>query len=203
MIRWEELVGMSAAIATRDDRRLEAAFEAVSTLPVRVVDEVILQSYLFLGYPVALEALARWRERSSGPAEATEADWDGWSRRGEEVCARVYAGQYDALRANVRRLHPDVESWMVTEGYGKVLGRDGLDLLTRELCVIATLVVLGTPRQLYSHLRGALNVGATAEEVSRAVSLAGEFAEEDRRALAEETWAAVRERTRARPVEGP
>ena len=54
---------------------------------------------------------------------------------------------------------------MVGEGYGKVLGRPGLDLATRELCIAALLAVLRTPRQLYSHLRGALNAGAETAEV--------------------------------------
>ena len=47
--------------------------------------------------------------------------------RGEEVCRTVYGGQYEGLRRNVRDLHPDMERWMVVEGYGKVLGRPGLD----------------------------------------------------------------------------
>jgi 4-carboxymuconolactone decarboxylase len=76
------------------------------------------------------------------------------------------------LRSNIARLHPDMERWMLEEGYGKVLGRSGLDLKVRELCVIAVLVGLDAPQQLYSHLRGALNVGATPEEVETAVEIA-------------------------------
>ncbi|GIS80694.1 MAG: hypothetical protein CM1200mP14_22600 [Gammaproteobacteria bacterium] len=33
-------------------------------------------------------------------------------------------------------------------------------LVERELCIVALLAVLDVPKQLYSHLRGALNVGA-------------------------------------------
>ena len=58
---------------------------------------------------------------------------------------------------------------MVIEGYGKVLGRAGLDLPTRELAIVALLAVLRTPRQLYSHVRGALNTGAGLSEVEEAL----------------------------------
>jgi hypothetical protein len=50
---------------------------------------------------------------------------------------------------------------MIVEGYGKVLGRPGLDAGdVRELCIVALLAVAGRAAQLYSHLRGALNAGA-------------------------------------------
>jgi len=48
---------------------------------------------------------------------------------------------------------------MVGEGYGRTIGRPGLDLARRELCVVAQCAVLGAERQLHSHLRGSLNAG--------------------------------------------
>src|SRR5262245_33074231 len=130
------------------------------------IEETILQSYLFLGYPTALQALGVWRDLS-GNAVSVEANGKQaeWRERGERICAIVYAGQYERLRENITNLHPDVESWMITEGYGKVLGRSALDLKTRELCIIALLASQEAPHQLHSHLRGALNAGATTAEV--------------------------------------
>ncbi len=55
---------------------------------------------------------------------------------------------------------------MLYEGYGKILSRHVLTAKVRELCVVATLTALGRHRQLVSHVRGALNVGASYEEVS-------------------------------------
>jgi 4-carboxymuconolactone decarboxylase len=142
----------------------------------RRVEEVILQSYLFLGYPAALNAFGLWRGISTREAgEAVPESWEEWSDRGREVCRIVYAGQYQDLRRNIRALHADMERWMVVEGYGKVLGRPELDLVTRELCIASLLAVLGVPRQLHSHLRGALNAGATLEEVEEAVEVASSF----------------------------
>jgi len=167
----EALIRLSAALAARDPGKLREAMELCSRdLDPEGVEEVLLQSYLFLGYPIALNAFGLWRELSGRDASvAVSDDWEGWSQRGAEVCRIVYGGQYEGLRRNVRALHPDMERWMVVEGYGKVLGRPQLDLPTRELCIVALLAALGMPRQLHSHLRGALNAGATLEEVGGAM----------------------------------
>jgi 4-carboxymuconolactone decarboxylase len=63
---------------------------------------------------------------------------------------------------------------MLVEGYGKVLGRPGLSLRRRELCIVAMLARQGrrVERQLYSHLRGALNAGASRAEVDEALEVA-------------------------------
>jgi 4-carboxymuconolactone decarboxylase len=191
------LVHLSAALAARDHQVLRSALEeAARELAPMEVEETILQSYLFLGYPVALNAFATWREVSgaSSPPGAPD-DWGGWGKRGEEVCRRVYGGQYEGLRRNVRALHPDMERWMVVEGYGKVLGRPGLDLATRELCIAALLSVLQAHRQLYSHLRGALNAGATSAEVEEVLNLACRYVDEDESESVWAVWGRVKART--------
>lgn len=191
----EALVVVSAALACRDEARLaEALRRAARDADADAVEEVILQSYLFLGYPAALNGFALWREISGREALVPATDQDVWETRGEDVCQVVYGGQYEGLRANIGRLHPDMERWMVTEGYGKVLGRPGLDLATRELCIVALLAVLDVPRQLYSHLRGALNVGASVDEVSGALEIALPLCTGDAGSRARDTWGAVRAR---------
>jgi 4-carboxymuconolactone decarboxylase len=159
------------------------------------VEETLLQSYLFLGYPAALNALGLWRKVSEQEA-GTPHPWDpsGWEERGEGVCRTVYGGQYEGLRDNVRELHADMERWMVVEGYGKVLGRPGLELRVRELCIVALLAVTGWPTQLYSHLRGALHAGATEEEVGEALEVALALAEDGPCRKARTTWARIRNR---------
>ena len=141
------LVDLSAALAA-DWTDLEGWLRRAvgADIAPEVVDEVLLQSYLFLGYPACLEAFAQWRALGfRGSAMFGRSDWEAWRHRGERVCRRVYGGQYGRLRDNVVALHPELDEWMVVEGYGKVLGRPGLDLRTRELCVVALLSVLGAP----------------------------------------------------------
>ncbi len=192
----EALVALSAALAGGEAKRIDdALLSAARDADPVAVEEVLLQSHLFLGYPAALNGFARWRELSGRRGGAASDDREAWSERGEAVCRVVYGGQYEGLRANVRRLHPDMERWMVEDGYGRVLGRPGLDLATRELCIAALLAVQDVPRQLYSHLRGALNAGAAESQVARALEMAGEVSGADARDRAGETWNEVRQRT--------
>jgi 4-carboxymuconolactone decarboxylase len=189
----------------RDPDGLRQAMErCVSLADPAWAEEVILQSYLFLGYPIALNAFGAWRELSGRTEEgAVQDDWDGWIEKGEEVCRTVYGGQYEGLRRNVRDLHPDMERWMVVEGYGKVLGRPRLELAVRELCIVALLAVLGAPRQLHSHLRGALNAGASVGQIKAAVHEAESFTNSERAAEAHAVWERVVERWETGRTQGP
>jgi 4-carboxymuconolactone decarboxylase len=188
---------MCAALAARDQGALAASMRGLrGARDSAAVEEALLQSYLFVGYPAAMNALALWREISGRAApEPTEEDWALWSGRGAEVLRRVYGGQYDGVRATARAMHPDMERWMVEEGYGKVLGRPGLELPERELCIIALLTVLDAPRQLYSHLRGARNVGAADADVEDALAEARPFTTEAAWERAQEAWSRVRARS--------
>ncbi len=166
------LVRLSAAVAAGDrETRIETMRDARESASAVAVEEALLQSYLFLGFPAALTALAEWRDLTgTGPASAPDpADATAWARRGEAVCRTVYGRAYDRLRGNVRRVHPAMDEWMVREGYGKVLAREGLELGTRELCIVAILAATGWEPQLHSHLRGALHAGCDPASVAEAL----------------------------------
>jgi 4-carboxymuconolactone decarboxylase len=158
------------------------------------IEEMLLQTHLFAGYPATIKALSLWRGlagAASGPAAdepATDERPEEWDARGAEVCRRVYGGQYERLRGHVASLHPDLERWMVRDGYGRVLGRPGLPLRDRELCVVALLCGQDAEPQLYSHLRGALQVGATEEEVEAVLRIAGALVPAERRESAWRVW---------------
>jgi len=163
------------------------------------VEEAILQSYLFLGYPSALAAFRVWREVSgSPPPPRRERDAADWHTRGEALCRAVYGTQYEALRRNVGALHPELGDWMLWEGYGKVLGREGLTFPRRELCIVALLAVSWAPEQLHSHLRGAIAVGIDPETVESALSVVDEYMSPRARESAQAKWAEVKERLRSR-----
>jgi 4-carboxymuconolactone decarboxylase len=144
------------------------------------VEEALLQGHLFVGYPATLAALERWRDMGHPAPAGRVAGPDERRERGERLCRAVYGTNYDKLRSNVRRLHPDMDRWMVEEGYGRVLGRPGLGLVVRELCVVALLARTGHGPQLHSHLRGALSVGASPEQVEAALRIAADGEAPDR-----------------------
>lgn len=174
----EVLVRISASIASSDWDAVEVDFGrlANTNCPPEVVEEMILQLYLFVGFPAALTAAGIWRVLfGRTPIDTdplSEPDrLDEWEERGVTVCRTVYGSSYDALRTNVASVHPALDRWMVLEGYGKVLGRPGLELWQRELCIVAMLAAGGWEEQLHSHLRGALRAGAGTELVERALDI--------------------------------
>ena len=190
----ESLIAVSAAVATRDVAEVERALRiAARTAHSESVDEVILQAHLFVGFPVALEAMRLWRTISRRETvDDVLDDPTVWATRGAAVCRTVYAENYEKLRMNVAALHPDFDRWMVDGGYGRVIGRPQLDLVTRELCIAALLAVWDAPRQLHSHLRGALNAGAHPEEVEEAVEVACRYLSPTAAAEVRELWSKVR-----------
>ena len=198
------LVRVAAAHASRDEQALRRSLIAAraATGPA-AVEEVLLQAYLFLGFPAAIWALGVWQavggtadgDSSTSPGEPSSvAPAEEWERVGEEVCRRVYAENYEKLRRNVRTLHGELDRWMIQEGYGKVLSRPALDLVTRELCVVAALAVTRWEPQLHSHMRGALNAGASPPEVEAALEAGLAIgSEENWKGRARALWERVRE----------
>ena len=69
------------------------------------------------------------------PSSVAPNDAERWRREGEATCATVYGDHYKRLRQNINRLHPELDEWMIVEGYGKILSRPGLELRLRELCI--------------------------------------------------------------------
>jgi 4-carboxymuconolactone decarboxylase len=192
-----ELAALAACIAAEGEVEVRAALvRAAQRLPPRWVEEVILQTYLFAGFPRALNAAREWR-RASGvraPERAAEGyeHVDEWRSRGEETCKRVYGEFYERLRHNIRDLHPALDEWMIVEGYGKTLSRESLDLCRRELCIVAVCLATRQERQLHSHLHGALNAGATERQIEAVLEAAGEFTVEEARTRARHLWARVK-----------
>jgi 4-carboxymuconolactone decarboxylase len=198
------LVRLAAVIAVGSEAEVRAALTgAVHDVPPDWVEEVILQSYLFAGFPRTLNAARDWRKISGRPAPAADDgaafhNADRWRERGEETCAIVYGPFYERLRANIRALHPALDAWMIVEGYGKVLSRPGLDLRRRELCIVAVCAAARQDRQLHSHLHGARHAGASDDEVSDALAAVADLVHPDAAGRHRLLW----ERVRAMPPAG-
>src|SRR6266581_442892 len=148
------LVRIAAAIAAGKTAELEPRLGAArgAGVPVLWIEELLLQSLLVVGYPLALVAFGVWR-KVSGPLpdhgsghdaeQLAHADWEAWAERG----------------------------------------------------AVAAVAVLGTaPQQLHSHLRGALNTGATREEVEAVLALIEGDLDPVHRQRAHDQWADVKKR---------
>lgn len=76
---------------------------------------------------------------------------------GEDFVARAFAG--------VTEFTAPLQQHITRNAWGDVWQRPGLDLKTRSLVTVAMLTALGKKNELKGHVRGALNNGATVQEI--------------------------------------
>ena len=158
----------SAAITTSDADLQEVVLSSCvrTEIPSDALYEVLLQSYLFLGFPRMLQAAEIFHRiiHKGLPVQSTAtpevANIEEWTVRGESLCRRVYGDKYEPLRRKVEHMAPEIMQWMILEGYGKVLSRPSLHIVVREVAIVACLMVENHAPQLRAHINGALNIGA-------------------------------------------
>lgn len=166
------LARITVYVGLRDEAKLETQLRIAlgEDLSPQLIREAILQSYLFAGYASAINAFIvfnRLVPQEESAFQEKKGSLRVWKSRGTELCRRIYGSQYEKLVSNMKSLHPDLADWMVWEGYGKVLSRPFLSPRVRELLIVCMTAVLGVERQFLSHVRGALNVGASPDDVRR------------------------------------
>ncbi len=76
---------------------------------------------------------------------------------GEEFVEKAFANATDFTMP--------LQDFVTRNAWGTVWCRGGLDLKTRSLITISMLTALGRAHELKGHVRGALNNGATPEEI--------------------------------------
>ena len=76
---------------------------------------------------------------------------------GEAFVNKAFAGADDFTLV--------MQEFISRNAWGTVWQRDGIDLKTRSLITVAMLTALGRSHELKGHVRGALNNGATPEEL--------------------------------------
>lgn len=144
----------------------------------REIREVMVQLVPYCGWAVGLNALTVAREilgpesdddraaepeASSLPTTREELQALGWTT------ARKVNALFDRVAEGVQALDPDLVPYLTETAYGYVYNRPGLTLRERELVAVAILTALNQVPQLKYHIRGAINAGATAEEIREVV----------------------------------
>jgi 4-carboxymuconolactone decarboxylase len=132
--------------------------------------EVILQSYLFAGFPSVLVTLKIFSEYfPSVKSKNKTSSYSEIKKRGVITCKKIYGDKYEKLIENVDSISPELAEWLVSEGYGKVLSRNQLSLKEREIAIVAMLAVLKFDEQLYSHINGACRLGIKSTFISELI----------------------------------
>ena len=87
--------------------------------------------------------------------------------KGREIQAQLWpavaSGPTGAFPA--AKLAPDFYRYVAETAFGMIWSRPGLALRDRSLVTVAQLAALGKTEELKAHLRGALNLGITQEEL--------------------------------------
>jgi len=161
--------------------------------------EAALQLFLLAGFQASLEAAFQTEQvfghglNEDDIDERQQLSSEQLHTIGRELQATVYRGNVEKLRANLRNVSVELADWTVRIGYGLVLSRPGMPAHWRDLLEVAVLAVQGFPRQLHSHLRGALNLGASPNEIDLVLEAARESATKERYDAALQMWRKIQQ----------
>ncbi len=85
---------------------------------------------------------------------------------GEKIRRKVMGDVFvDSALGKADEFTQPMQDYINDHGWGSTWQRQGLDLKTRSLITIAMLAALKAPQELKGHIRGALNNGATINEI--------------------------------------
>jgi len=88
------------------------------------------------------------------------------TEQGEQIRRKVMGNDYvDRALTNANEFTQPMQDYINEHGWGSTWQRGGIDLKTRSLITIAMLAALKAPQELKGHIRGALNNGASIEEI--------------------------------------
>jgi 4-carboxymuconolactone decarboxylase len=91
--------------------------------------------------------------------------------RGQQIRVDLWGEEYASkgLSSHIRRFAPEMEELVIREGFGGLYADQRLSLRERSLLTMSSLVTQGRFRQLESHMRAALGLGVTTQEISAAL----------------------------------
>jgi len=163
-----------AAAALRKEEHLKALLQKSKLYGIKEkpLYESLLQNYLFTGYPTAMISLKILKEYYPKLESVLHESWNlnKYRERGTKNCKKIYGRKFDKLISNVKSFSPELSDWLLLEGYGKVMGRQGLSLKQRELNNVSVLTALKFEDQLYSHINGAFRTKSAKEQIESVIN---------------------------------
>jgi len=189
------LCAIASLLTSREVFTIEAAIRGALDAGAsrEQIVQVIIQTGCFAGFPKwaigSRAALKVFRERGLVPPADPKADeasgvrsasydpslWDksnlwerGWAKRDEISGADTPTHQDELARFDPLLVHYHMEV-----RYGEVYCRPELDVKTRELCRMVTFLTSGEIFAAEGAVEGALNVGATRQEIVEAIIQTG------------------------------
>lgn len=88
------------------------------------------------------------------------------TKYGKSIMNQLQEGLAERVTMSLKELDPDLPALITDYAFGSVIGRPGLDLKSREMITVASLITLGHAKpQLKLHMKASLNVGVTQQEL--------------------------------------
>lgn len=176
------VVLISSAAVIRKEKHLKSLLKVSmeKKTPHEKIYEALLQTYLIAGIPSALNSMRIASDFIKIPEKKNHPQ--NFKEMGIFNCRQIYGNNYEKLIQNINSFSPELADWIIEDCYGKTLGRLGLSLKERELCIISNLSAMGFGYQLYSHINGAFRMNlplSDIETVIKNLSLIGSKAGSD------------------------
>jgi 4-carboxymuconolactone decarboxylase len=97
--------------------------------------------------------------------------------KGLETLKKITGSSGSAVVESLKDIAPELADWIISFSYGDVLSRTHLDLKSRQLATVAALTAMGTATpQLKVHIKGAINVGCSKQEIIEVILQMAVFA---------------------------
>lgn len=144
----------------------------------------IVQAAPIIGIPRALHSASALQQLGVHYQSTTTADDETTTStscasieqmrtRGEQTFEQVYGRNSERVQKRLATFHPKLHDWIITSVYGSCFDSESplVTMRERELAIVAMLAVDPCASvQLASHIRGAINVGATPQEVEAVIN---------------------------------
>lgn len=89
--------------------------------------------------------------------------------RGLQKLQEIDGEAGERVLKSLQDISPDLGRFIIEYSFGDIYAREGLDLKSKEIAVVAALTAMGASPQLKVHLNGALNVGCSINEVKEVI----------------------------------
>jgi 4-carboxymuconolactone decarboxylase len=146
-----------------------AAALNVGVSPQEIVDTMYVMT-VYAGFPAGLNGISAAREVFKGrnitftPVKADKTR--DRRERGMKIMEATSKGSGRAVLSGLADIAPDMADYIIDFSYGDIFSRSGLTPRLKEIAAIAGMTAAGTMRpQLKVHIKAALNVGVSKEEI--------------------------------------
>lgn len=158
-----------AAVWRADWDTLQACARAAAarSLPRQDLEETLLQSVLFCGFPRAVTAFEQLGEAwptATAPAGGGLPP-SQQVPAGKALFSRIYGPNEASVRAMLKTFHGEFHDFVLEAAYGRILTRPHLEPRVREVLAVAVLAAQDQVRQFVAHARGALHFGSNLAEL--------------------------------------